>query len=114
MDSSRRPFQDPLGTAYFSYESMSYFESQVPHEVQMIMATKKLPSLCGMIPMIEIFMMCWEELCNKEPHLKCFIQPGLKYAIKYYHTIDKSPSYTISMCKSYLYVSGQTHILYCS
>ena len=68
----------------------------------MIMAGDKLPSLCGMIPAIEIFMTGWEDLCTKQPRLKRFVQPGLKYAVKYYQAIDKTSSYTIAMCKSYL------------
>ena len=68
----------------------------------MVMAGDKLPSLCGMIPAIEIFMTGWEELCKNQPHLKRFVQPGLKYAVKYYRAIDKTSSYVIVMCKSYL------------
>ena len=69
----------------------------------MIMAGDKQPSLCGMIPAIEIFMTGWEDLCKTQPRLKCFVQPGLKYAVKYYRAIDKTSSYTIAMCKSYLH-----------
>ena len=68
----------------------------------MVMAGNKLPSLCGMIPTIEIFMTGWEELCKNQPYLKRFVQPGLKYAVKYYQAIDKTSSYVIAMCKSYL------------
>lgn len=75
---------------------------QVPHSVQMIMAGEKLPSLCGMIPAIEMFMSGWDDLCQKEQHLKLFIQPGLEYAVKYYRAIDKTSSYAIAMCKYYL------------
>ena len=57
---------------------------EVPHDVQMIMASEKLPSLCGMIPAIDIFMTSWEDLGKKQPHLKCFIEPGLNFAVKYY------------------------------
>lgn len=67
----------------------------------MIMAAEKQPSLCGMIPAIEMFMSGWEELCEKQPHLKRFIKPGLKFAVKYYRAIDQTSSYAISMCKSY-------------
>ena len=67
----------------------------------MIMAGEKLPSLCGMIPAIEMFMSGWEELSQDQPRLERFIQPGLKFAVKYYRAIDKTSSYAISMCKSY-------------
>lgn len=66
----------------------------------MIMATEKLPSLCGMIPAIEIFMTSWEDLGEKQPRLKRFIKPGLKYAVKYYRAFDNTSSYNIAMCKS--------------
>jgi hypothetical protein len=71
----------------------------------MIMAAEKLPSLCGMIPAIEMFMSGWEALCDKQPDLRRFIQPGLKFAVKYYRAIDKTSSYAIAMCKSYLRVA---------
>ena len=77
---------------------------EIPHDVQMIMASEKLPSLCGMIPAIEIFMTSWENLGDKQPRLKHFIKPGLKFAVKYYRAINKTSSYIIAMCKSYFYL----------
>lgn len=102
MDSNGGPGEDPGGAYHdlFVRNCYSLTFVEVPHKVQMIMASEKLPSLCGMIPTIEIFMTGWEDLSKKQPCLKCFIKPGLKFAVKYYWAIDNTSSYIIAMCKS--------------
>ena len=47
-----------------------------------------------------MFMMRWEMNAMDNPRLKLIIQPGLEWAYKYYHRMDSTKAYVISMCTS--------------
>jgi hypothetical protein len=70
---------------------------QVPHHVQMSMSKEKTPMLSGSIPAFETFMWEWEVLAEKHPHLKPWIDVGLKWAGDYYICMDCTSSYIIAM-----------------
>jgi hypothetical protein len=42
------------------------------------MSVKKTPILLGAIPAFEMFMTAWEQLGDKNPHLKCWTSAGIK------------------------------------
>jgi hypothetical protein len=63
------------------------------------MSAESFPVLAGAIPALEIFMTAWEEMGDKHPHLKPFLDEGLKFAKKYYRRMDRSRAYTIAMCE---------------
>jgi hypothetical protein len=73
------------------------FDSQCPHQVQMVLSNDKTPVLAGVIPTFEIFLSKWEKLAKNKPHLKPWIE-GLIWATKYYRRLDSSNAYIIAMC----------------
>jgi hypothetical protein len=44
-----------------------------------------------------MFMTAWEQLGDKNPHLKCWTSAGIKWAVKYYERMDKTCAYVVSM-----------------
>ncbi|KAF8477625.1 hypothetical protein DFH94DRAFT_634370, partial [Russula ochroleuca] len=71
----------------------------VLHRVQQIMSEEGMPILSGTIPAFKMFMTKWEQLSDKHPHLKPFIQPGLDWAYEYYKHMDRTTAYIVAMCE---------------
>jgi hypothetical protein len=66
--------------------------------------------LSGTIPVFETFMTNWEEIAEKHPRLKRFIEPGLEWATRYYNRMDGTKAYIVAMCK-YIYLSNWVTLL---
>ena len=69
----------------------------VPHAAQQTMSKESTPILSGSIPAFEMFMSSWEQLAEKIPRLKPFIDEGLKWAFKYYERMDRTDAYIVAM-----------------
>jgi len=69
----------------------------VPHAAQQTMSKESTPILSGSIPAFEMFMSSWEQLAEKIPRLKPFINEGLKWAFKYYERMDRTDAYVVAM-----------------
>jgi hypothetical protein len=69
----------------------------VPHAAQQTMSKEATPVLSGSIPAFEMFMSSWEQLADKIPRLKPFIDEGLTWALKYYERMDRTDAYIIAM-----------------
>jgi hypothetical protein len=63
------------------------------------MSKEKMPVLAGVIPTFEHFMTAWEQLSDKNPHLRVAINRGLLFANKYYKKMDETKAYILAMCK---------------
>ena len=63
------------------------------------MSKEHTPILSGAIPSFEMFMMAWEQLGEKHPHLAQWTDIGIKWATKYYKRMDELPAYIITMCE---------------
>ena len=73
--------------------------SQVLHTVQQVMSGKSTLLLDGAILVFKMFMSVWENLANKKPHLKRYINIGLEWATKYYVKMNGTCAYIIVMCE---------------
>ncbi|OJA12309.1 hypothetical protein AZE42_10247 [Rhizopogon vesiculosus] len=75
------------------------FESilEIPHGVQQSMSSESHPRLGRAVPHLELFMSAWEKKAQKIPHLKPFIDVGLKWAEKYYKRMDDTCAYVVAM-----------------
>ena len=60
------------------------------------MSDESTPILCGAIPVFEAFMSKWEEM-EGHTRLKHLVQPGLKWAYKYYKRMDHTRAYVVTM-----------------
>jgi hypothetical protein len=69
----------------------------VPHAAQQTMSKETTPILSGSIPAFEMFMLSWEQLAEKIPCLKPFINEGLKWALKYYEWMNRTDAYVVAM-----------------
>jgi hypothetical protein len=69
----------------------------VPHAAQQTMSKETTPILSGSIPAFEMFMSSWEQLAEKIPRLKPFIDKGLQWALKYYERMDRTDAYVVAM-----------------
>ena len=63
------------------------------------MSSESCPKLGKAVPHLELFMSAWEKTAEETPHLKPFIDVGLKWANKYYKRIDDTRAYVVAMCK---------------
>jgi hypothetical protein len=70
---------------------------QIPHVVQQVMSGESTPILVGAIPSFEMLMTTWEELAEKNPKLKRWINIGLHWATTYYSRMDHTSSYIMAM-----------------
>jgi len=61
------------------------------------MSAKRMPVLLGTIPAFEMFMMAWEQLGEKNPHLSCWTSVGVSWVVKYYEWMDQTCAYVVSM-----------------
>jgi hypothetical protein len=61
------------------------------------MSGEKTPMLSQAIPAFEKFLARWEQLAEKNPQLRPFIEEGLTWATEYYKKMDRTHSYIISM-----------------
>lgn len=75
---------------------------QIPHVVQHRVSGEKLPRLGLSVPYFELFMTGWEDLRDNEPHLKPWLDIGLRWAMKYYSRMDDTTAYVIAMCACWL------------
>jgi hypothetical protein len=55
--------------------------------------------LTGSIPAFEIFMTSWEQLAERHPQLKGWINVSLGWANQYYSRMDLTNAYVIAMGK---------------
>jgi hypothetical protein len=69
----------------------------VPHATQQTMSKEAMPIFSGSIPAFEMFMTSWEQLGDKIPRLKPYIEKGLVFALKYYERMDYTDAYIVSM-----------------
>ncbi|KAF8219312.1 hypothetical protein L208DRAFT_1341594, partial [Tricholoma matsutake] len=72
---------------------------QYLHSVQQVLSKEKTMVLVGIIPTFEHFMMVWETLTQKNPHLRNPLNVGLSFATKYYGKMDSTKAYVIAMCE---------------
>lgn len=72
---------------------------QVPHQVQHMMSSERMPTLSLAVPAFEMFMSAWEALGEKNPRLKRYTKVGLEWAVKYYNKMDSTRAYVVAMCK---------------
>jgi hypothetical protein len=63
------------------------------------MSSDTNPVLVGSIPAFEIFMTSWEQLAERHPRLKGWIDVGLGWANQYYSRMDLINTYVIAMGK---------------
>lgn len=66
----------------------------------MAMSKETYPVLAGFVPAFEMFMTSWEQLADKNPPLRKWIEEGLTLARKYYHKMDDTDAFVIAMCKN--------------
>lgn len=61
------------------------------------MSSESMPVLSSAVAIFELFMSGWERLRKKEPHLKPWIDIGLKWAKKYYRIMDHTDAYVVTL-----------------
>jgi hypothetical protein len=70
---------------------------QVPHRVQQAMSAESMPVLSSAVALFELFMSQWEELSQQHRKLTPWIKVGLDWAKKYYHLMDETNTYIVTM-----------------
>ena len=68
---------------------------QIPHQVQMVMASEATPILSGVILAFKMFM--WEQISELHPRLSRWIDVGLHWATQYYKCMDRTKAYIMVM-----------------
>jgi len=62
------------------------------------MSFEKIPVLGNMLLTFKMYIIAWNALKTLKPHLKPFIEEGLKWVTQYYEKVQKNDTYTIAMC----------------
>ena len=73
------------------------------HGVLQIMSSESMPILCGAIASFELLMTKWEQLGDKHPQLKYWMNIGLFWVQKYYKWIDNTDAYIITLSRYLIY-----------
>src|SRR5258708_23409900 len=72
---------------------------QIPHAVEQLMSSERMPILSGAISSFELFMTRWENIIQDHPSLEKYIKPSLDWAYLYYGHMDSTRAHIISMHK---------------
>jgi hypothetical protein len=63
------------------------------------MSAESMPVLSSAVAIFEVFMSAWERLRQTDSSLKPWIDIGLKWAKKYYRTMDETDAYIVTLSK---------------
>jgi hypothetical protein len=76
---------------------------EAAHGVLQIMSSELMPILYSAIASFKLLMTKWEQLGDKHPQLKHWINIGLFWAWKYYKWMDDTNTYIITLGRYLIY-----------